>query len=106
MSKKFVAFVNLSDRKSFFSIADLSKGIYTYYVDNRKTAGRTAFVFKFRELNSTDMEVLCGDESIVRPPRFNEPANFTSDYQLRIYSSGCYYLDQYNNWQSNGLWVR
>jgi hypothetical protein len=35
----------------------------------------------------------------------NEKNNFTSDFELRIYTSGCYYLDQYNNWQSDGLLV-
>jgi hypothetical protein len=31
--------------------------------------------------------------------------NFTSNYKLRIYTSGCYYLDSNNNYQSNGLLV-
>jgi hypothetical protein len=31
--------------------------------------------------------------------------NFTSNYELRIYTSGCYYLDTNNNWQSDGLVV-
>jgi hypothetical protein len=35
----------------------------------------------------------------------NEYSNFTSNYYLRIFTSGCYYLDQNNNWQSDGLFV-
>ncbi len=39
------------------------------------------------------------------PPITNEQFNFTSDYELRIYTSGCYYLDQNNTWKSDGLLV-
>jgi len=39
------------------------------------------------------------------PPITNERFNFTSNYELRIYTSGCYYLDSNNNWQSDGLLV-
>ena len=39
------------------------------------------------------------------PPITNERFNFTSNYQLRVYTSGCYYLDQNNQWKSDGLMV-
>jgi hypothetical protein len=35
----------------------------------------------------------------------NDNIQFSSDYSIRIYKSGCYYLDNNNNWQSNGLKV-
>ena len=36
---------------------------------------------------------------------FGEAFNFTSDYEIRTYTSGCYYLDSNNHWQSDGLIV-
>lgn len=79
---------------------------YTYYIDNRQTAGRTALTFKLHEFISSELPTICQNRSKDHPPIFTEPADFTSEYYLRIYSSGCYYLDQNNNWQSDGLWVR
>lgn len=38
--------------------------------------------------------------------RFKRWRNFTSNYELRTYTSGCYYLDQYHQWKSDGLVVR
>lgn len=35
----------------------------------------------------------------------NENIQFSSDYSIRIYTSGCYYLDENNNWQSSGFKV-
>jgi hypothetical protein len=35
----------------------------------------------------------------------DEPFDSSSDYELRTYTSGCYYLDSDNNWQSDGLVV-
>jgi hypothetical protein len=98
----------LFEKYSFFLLyLDLSnKNIYKYFIDNRKTTGRQSVVFKLRELNSTEMKQFCPRKLNDNPPIFDEPVNFTSNYELRIYSSGCYYLDQYNNWQSDGLWVR
>jgi hypothetical protein len=30
---------------------------------------------------------------------------FTSNYQFRVYTSGCYYLDETNQWKSDGILV-
>lgn len=30
---------------------------------------------------------------------------FSSDYSMQIYASGCYYLDDHHHWQSDGLTV-
>jgi len=35
----------------------------------------------------------------------NNNIQFSSDYSIRIYTSGCYYLNNNNNWQSDGLTV-
>ena len=79
--------------------------MYTYFIDNRRTAHHKSIVFGLRELNATEIEDFCQTMSIKSSVIFDQPSSFTSNFKIRIYSSGCYYLDQYNNWQSDGLWV-
>jgi hypothetical protein len=62
-------------------------------------------IFGLRELNSTEIVQYCWNFSIINPPITNQRFNFTSNYELRIFTSGCYYLDSNNNWQSDGLIV-
>ena len=40
-------------------------------------------------------ELLISDQSL----------NFTANYALRMFTSGCYYLDANNHWRSDGLRV-
>jgi hypothetical protein len=82
-----------------------SESIYTYFIDNQQTSGHQSIVFGLRELNSTEMIDVCSNSSLNNPPITNQRLNFTSNYQLRIYTSGCYYSDTNNNWQSDGLVV-
>jgi hypothetical protein len=83
-----------------------NENIYTYFIDNQQTSGHQSIVFGLRELNSTEISDLCSITSInSNPPITNQRFNFTSNYELRIYTSGCYYLDKNNNWQSDGLVV-
>ena len=83
------------------------EGVYTHFIDNHRTAGHQSVVFGLRELGSKDANVSCGSGSMLSsPPIPDRPFNFTSDYELRVYSSGCYYLDAQNRWQSDGLTVR
>lgn len=85
---------------------DLSNdSIYQYFVDNQKTSGHRSIVFGLRELNCTEMIDYCSNVSINHPPISNERANLTANYELRIYTSGCYYLDQSNTWKSDGVRV-
>ena len=79
--------------------------IYRYFIDNQKTPSHQTVVFGLRELNSTEMINYCSLSSMANPPITDQRFNFTANYQLRIYTSGCYYLDQNNRWKSNGLLV-
>ncbi len=82
------------------------ESIHTYFIDNQQTSGHQSIIFGLRELNSTETIDVCSITSInLNPPITNQRSNFTSNYQLRIYTSGCYYLDTNNNWQSDGLVV-
>jgi hypothetical protein len=82
-----------------------NENIYIYFIDNQQTFGHQSLVFGLRELNSTETIDLCSNSSISNPPITNQRFNFTSNYELRVYISGCYYLDSNNNWQSDGLIV-
>ncbi|UJR11342.1 hypothetical protein I4U23_015523 [Adineta vaga] len=82
-----------------------NESVYTFYIDNQHTVGHQAVIFGVRELNATEMNERCSNSSITNPPITNERYNFTSNYQFRVYTSGCYYLDKNNRWKSDGLLV-
>ncbi|UJR19272.1 hypothetical protein I4U23_022401 [Adineta vaga] len=82
-----------------------NEGIYTYYIDNQRTIGHQSVIFGLRELNETELNERCANLSIIDPPITNERINFTSNYQMRIYTSGCYYLNENQQWKSDGLLV-
>ena len=79
--------------------------IHRYFLNNLQTAGRQSIVFGLRELNSTELDHYCSNQSFNTPPIPVEPFNFTSNYQLRSYTACCYYLDEKNVWQTKGLVV-
>ena len=81
--------------------------MYQYFLDNEQTSNHQSFVFGLRELNVSEIIDVCSStlNNSHRPPITDEPFNFTSDYRLRIYTSGCYYLDEHQQWKSDGLIV-
>ena len=58
-----------------------------------------------RELNSNEMKIYCNESSKVKSfPLIEKKVNFTSDFMIRVYSSGCYYFDVSNGkWFSDGM---
>ena len=82
-----------------------NESIYRYFIDNQQTLGHQSIIIGLRELNSTEIVNICSNSSLNNPPITNQRYNFTSNYELRLYASGCYYRDQNNNWQSDGLVV-
>jgi len=76
----------------------LNSSNFNYFLDNEQTRNHHSFVFGLRELNSTE-------SSLSNLPITNEKYNFTSNYKLQVYSSGCYYLDENNQWKDDGLRV-
>ena len=80
--------------------------IYTYFIDNQQTVGHKSIIYGLRELNSTEMNDFCINQLINFPPISTQPFNFTSNYELRIYLSACYYLSEDNQWITDGLIVR
>jgi polycystin 1L2 len=58
-----------------------------------------------RELNSTELILYCNESSKVKSfPLIEKKGNFTSDFMIRVYSSGCYYFDVNDGkWLSDGM---
>ncbi|CAF1529483.1 unnamed protein product, partial [Adineta steineri] len=100
--------INLIDGWTMFCPFNLTNDdIYRYFIDNQQTPGHQSLIFGIRELNSTEMNNYCLNHSSINTslPITDEPFRFTSNYELRLYTSGCYYLDESNNWKSDGLIV-
>ncbi|CAF1108215.1 unnamed protein product [Adineta ricciae] len=98
--------VNQIDGWTLLCPANLTtEGMYFVYIDNQRTIGHQSMIFGLRELNETEINDRCTNLSIADPPIADERRNFTSNYQIRIYTSGCYYLDANNQWKSDGLLV-
>ncbi len=87
---------------------DLSEdGIYLHFLNNHQTSNHHSIIYGIRELNFNEINQFCSNETFDPSLfRINQSWNFSSDYQIRIYQSGCFYLDLNNNWQSDGLVVR
>lgn len=79
--------------------------LYTYFINNQHTIVHKSVIYGLRELNATEMQYFCSNQSIENPPITGQHVPFTSSYEIRIYTSGCYYIDSKNNWQSDGLLV-
>ncbi len=93
---------------SLQSLLDISNdNIYRYFLDNQLSEGHESLIFGLRELNSTQLNSSCSHQSLNQTvPIFDQPFIFTSNYELRIYTSGCYYFDEMNHqWKSDGLVV-
>ena len=94
--------INDIDGWSLLCSADL----HTYFLDNQQTASHRSIVFGIRELNATEASRWCTRQSTqVDPPRSDQPFQFTDNYELRLYTSGCFYLDADHRWRSDGLLV-
>ncbi|CAF3768567.1 unnamed protein product [Rotaria magnacalcarata] len=66
---------------------------YTYFIDNTRISHHQWAIVGIREMKQ------CNKDNL------SDNIQFSSDYSIRIYTSGCYYLDSNNNWQSDGLKV-
>jgi len=62
--------------------------------------------FNIRELDSNETKLYCSKNgsSSVKFPLIQKRINFTSDFLIRTYTSGCYYYDiETGKWSSNGM---
>lgn len=84
------------------------EGNYVHFLDNTQVSHHESIIYGIRELNEIEMDYFCTNKTIDQRgnvPKFHHPLYFTTDYQLRIYQSGCFYLDSNYQWQSGGLIV-
>ena len=89
------------------SIVDLNdEKFYVYFINNEETFSHQSLVFGFRQLTTEEREESCRTNDSVIPAMKNKQATFTSNYRLRIFTSACFYLDEKNQWRSDGLVVR
>ena len=83
-----------------------SSDLHTYFLDNQQTTGRRSIIFGIRQLTTTEANRWCTNSSSQGdPPRSDQPFRFTDNYELRLYTSGCYYLDVDHRWRSDLLQV-
>ena len=96
-------------RMDLHSDLDLSnESLFTTYIDNHRTVNHRSLIFGLRELNSTEMINCCSNSSTIihDPPLTNERFQFTANYELRLFTSGCFSLDENGQrWKSDGLTV-
>ncbi len=61
--------------------------------------------YGIRELNSSEINSYCSNKSSFNTlPTIQSEVNFTNDFMIRSYSSGCYYFDtNTGKWSSNGM---
>ena len=81
-----------------------SEGLFTVFIDNQQTANRQSMIFGVRELNTTELIRHCSNGSLTAPIT-DRSFNFSANYELRTFTSGCYYSDPNHQWQSEGLLV-
>lgn len=99
---QFNSLINDIEGWTIFCPSNLSNdSIYAYFLDNQLTENHQSLVFGLRQLNST----YCSTSLPANPPIPNQRYYFTANYRLRVYSSGCYYLDEKNQWNGQGLRV-
>ncbi|CAF1640035.1 unnamed protein product, partial [Adineta ricciae] len=84
-----------------------SDGMYVHFLNNHQTSNRHSIVYGLRQLSTKEMQEFCyHNKTLDRTSSlFRQAWIFTSDYQIRMYQSACFYLDSDSNWQSNGLLV-
>ena len=79
---------------------------YTFFIEQQQTSNRQSVIFGLRELTVKESLDHCSNRSMNQTlPIPEQPSHFTADYQLRLYTSGCYYLDANQQWRSDGLQV-
>jgi hypothetical protein len=81
---------------------------YTHQIDEAHVADHRSVIFGVRETSVLEQQRYCNNHTMTInevASLFDTPMNFSIDYELRSFTSGCYYLDKHNQWRSDGLRV-
>ncbi len=87
-------------------LIDSLASYHVFFQNMTQVNGYKGFVgYSLRELNSDEINQYCPNNTkLDRPPLIQTRVNFTSDFMLRTYSSGCYSYDvNSGKWSSNGM---
>ena len=88
-------------------ITQKNDSFYLFFQNMRQINGFKGFLgYSIRELNWNEMTLYCNTthSSVKTIPLIQSQVNFTSDFMIRAYSSGCYYYDQSTGkWSSDGM---
>lgn len=79
---------------------------FLFFMNISQVNGRKGFVgYSIRELNQTELNTHCPNNTLKEPPILtNNSQLFNYDFSVRVYTSGCYYLDQSSGkWRSDGM---
>ena len=79
--------------------------MYSYFLDNRQTVNHEYVMFGLRELNPMEFSTYCSGNIRSPAPITDATVNFTSNFYIRAYTSGCYYLNEQSRWQTDNLVV-
>ena len=87
-----------------------NESYYSFFLNASQVKGYKGFVgFGIRELNTTELSKYCinsNSATLKSPPLIQNQINFTSDFKLRTFTSGCYFYDvDSGKWCSDGLEV-
>ena len=99
---RFNSSINQTDGWSL--LCPSNEGLLTVFIDNRRTSKHQSMIFGVRELSSVELVNHCLNGSLTAPIT-DRPFNFSANYELRTFTSGCFYSDSNHQWQSNGLMV-
>jgi len=79
---------------------------YMFFLNSSTVRGYKGFVgYSIRELTTNETDTYCVKGQMPTSPP-TEATNFTVDYQVRVFTSGCYYYDLASGkWISHGLEV-
>ncbi len=80
-----------------------------YFSDSDDNANlATSLSYGLRELNADEYQQYCVNQQTAnQPPVTANTTNFTADFEVRAFSSGCYYLDSATGaWLSDGLVIQ
>lgn len=91
----------------YFKIEENSSS-YLYFQNMSQVNGFKGFVgYSIRELSLIETNDFCKNNITIKTGSFlliQNHTNFTSDFMIRTYSSGCYYYDvNTGKWSSNGM---
>ena len=100
---KFIFCFGIFDEKYL----DLNKdGYYHHFLNNEQTANHYTIIYGIRELNINEAKQYCLNKTLEQNlEMIREPFSFSSNYRIRVYQSGCFYLDANQYWRSDGLVV-